>query len=237
MSFIRWIKGKEELALPSLFQTFRELLEQNNQALELMADMGEKLSGDYLFDRHYIESIADELGQVVYKVAYNLNRITQQKYLELFDALEKAQEGLQTELNSRFTIPRGELVYPLASVNREMADYVGEKMATLGEIRNRLGFPVPEGFVISTYAYKRFIEYNGLDRSVESFARAVPDPADGEGEEKSRDLVGRILQGKMPPEIQKEIQRSLSQWNGEDSPDKGWGRTARALTRANTGPS
>jgi pyruvate,water dikinase len=229
MSFIRWIKGKEELALPSLFQTFRELLEQNNQALELMADMGEKLSGDYLFDRHYIESIADELGQVVYKVVYNLNRITQQKYLELFDAFEKAKERLQTELDSRFTIPRGELAYPLAAVNREMADYVGEKMATLGDIRNRLGFPVPEGFVISTYAYKKFIEYNGLDRWVESFAKAVPDSADGEGEEKSRDLVGRILQGKIPSEIQKEIQRSLSQLNGEDSPDTGFALRSSAL--------
>ncbi len=229
MSFIRWIKGKEELALPSLFEKFRELLEYNNQALELMADMGEKLSGDYLFDRHYIESIVDELGQVVYKVVYNLNRITQQKYLELFDVSEKAKAGLQGELNSRFTIPQGEIVYPLASVNGELADYVGEKMATLGEIRNRLGFPVPEGFVISTYAYKRFAEYNGLDRWIEPFTRAELDSDGQNWEEKSKELVGRILQGKIPPEIQRAIQKSLSRVSGGDSPGTGWALRSSAL--------
>ena len=47
-----------------------------------------------------------------------------------------------------------------------MSDYVGEKMATLGELRNRLGLKVPEGFVISTYAFKQFIETNRLEEWV-----------------------------------------------------------------------
>ena len=229
MSIIRWIKGKEELALPSLFEKFKALLEYNNQALELMADMGEKLSGDYLFDRHYIESIVDELGELVYKVVHNLNRITQQKYPELFDIAEKAKAGLQAELNSRFTIPQGEIVYPLASVNRDWADYVGEKMATLGEIRNRLGFPVPEGFVISTYAYKRFVEYNGLDRWIEPFTRGELDSDGQDWEEKSKELVGQILQGKIPPEVQRAIQKSFSGVSGEASPDTGWALRSSAL--------
>ena len=232
MFLFNWKKRKEALTLPSLFQKFRELLEYNNQTLELIADIGEKLSGDYLFDRHYIESIVDELGQVVYKVVYNLNRIAPQKYLELFEVFEKAKADLQAELNSRFTIPRGEYVYPLSSVSKEMADYVGEKMAALGEIRNRLGFPVPEGFVISTYAYKRFVEYNKLERWIESFMEAGLDPAGEDLEKKSRELGERVLQGKIPPEIQKAIQKTLSQVSGENS---GWALRSSAI--GEDGPS
>ena len=39
-------KNEEELSLQFLFQTFRELLDYNNQALDIMADMGEKLGCD-----------------------------------------------------------------------------------------------------------------------------------------------------------------------------------------------
>lgn len=61
-------KNEDELSLRYLFRTFRELLIYNNKALDLMADMGEKLSGDYLFDKQYIESIINQLEDVVYKI-------------------------------------------------------------------------------------------------------------------------------------------------------------------------
>ena len=42
------------LALPLLFESFQKVLASNNHALEGITDMGEKLSGDYLFDINYI---------------------------------------------------------------------------------------------------------------------------------------------------------------------------------------
>ena len=38
------------------YQAFQNLLSANNQVLELMADMEEKFSGEYLFDIHYIKT-------------------------------------------------------------------------------------------------------------------------------------------------------------------------------------
>jgi pyruvate,water dikinase len=159
-------KNEEEVSLQTLFQTFRELLDYNNQALDLMADMGEKLGGDYLFDKQYIENIITQLEEVVYKIVYNLNLITPKKYLGLFEVFEKAKMEIRGELDSRFTLPKGGYVYPIGELTKEMSDYVGEKMATLGELQNRLGLKVPEGFVISTYAFKRFIEDNWLQELV-----------------------------------------------------------------------
>jgi pyruvate,water dikinase len=221
-------KKQEDLPLPSLFRKFRELLDYNNQALELMADMGEKLSGDYLFDRHYIESVVNELEQVVYRVIYNLDLMVPRKYSKLFYAFEKAKADIQAELDFSFTIPRGEYVYALGSLHKEMSNYVGEKMATLGEIKNRLGLAVPEGFVVSTSAYKRFIEYNQLQPGIDSLLEAGLNPDPEELEIKSKALSDRILNAPLPSEIGKAIRKALSQGNG-DSPKTGWALRSSAV--------
>ena len=43
-----------------------------------------------------------------------------------------------------------------------MADLAGNKMANLGEIKNSVGLKVPNGFIISAYAYQCFFEQNNL---------------------------------------------------------------------------
>ena len=96
-----------------------------------MADMGEKLGGDYLFDKQYIETVITHLEEVVYKVVYDLNLITSKKYLALFDVFEKAKMEIHGELDSRFTLPKGEYVYPIGELTKEMSDYVGEKWPPL----------------------------------------------------------------------------------------------------------
>jgi pyruvate,water dikinase len=222
-----WRK-KDDLDLPSLFRKFRELLDYNNRALELMADMGEKLSGDYLFDRHYLESLANELEQAVYRVIYDLNLMVPRKYSGLFQAFEQAKASVQAELDFSFTIPRGESVYSLSSLHKEMSDLVGEKMATLGEIRNRLGLAVPEGFVVSTPAYKRFVEYNQLQPGIDSLLEAGLNPDPRVLEARSKELGERILESTLPPEVDKAIRRALSQASA-DGRKTGWAVRSSAV--------
>jgi pyruvate,water dikinase len=197
--------NKEVLTVQSIFQAFRELLHFNNQALDLMADMGEKLGGDYLFDKHYIETVVVQLEEAVYRIVYDLNLITQREYLSLFDIFEKAKGEIRSELDSRFSIPVGEYVYPLGEITKEMSDYVGDKMATLGELRNRLGLDVPEGFVISTYAFKKFMEYNGLVEGVDDlFAGRFPQEILAA---KVQDFRERLLKARIPPALDKAIRK------------------------------
>jgi pyruvate, water dikinase len=218
-------KNEEELNIQFLFQTFRELLDYNNQALDLMADMGEKLGGDYLFDKQYIETVIARLEEVVYKIVYDLNLITSKKYLTLFDVFEKAKANIKGELESRFTIPKGEYVYPLRELTKDMSDYVGEKMATLGELGNRLGLKVPEGFVVSTYAFKKFIEYNMLEEWVAPLCEGTCNQE--VVKEKAEELKERILRAKMPPEIKKAIREILSPW--KNAPAVGWAVRSSAV--------
>jgi len=218
-------KVEEGPSLPLFFQVFRELLDYNNRALDLMADMGEKLGGDYLFDKHYIETIVAQLEEAVYKVIYDLNVIAPQKYMDLFDVFERAKQDIQRELDSRYIIPKGEAVYFLSELTKEMSDYVGEKMATLGELQNRLGLRVPGGFVISTYSFQQFLETNALQEGVHRLNEENWDPL--LLEQTAHEIQERILRGTVPYEVKKAIQKALA--SRENAPVKGWAVRSSAV--------
>jgi hypothetical protein len=52
------------LSFREVFDRFREVLDNNNRALEIIADMGEKLGGGYLFDVNYIKDTYSGLSAV-----------------------------------------------------------------------------------------------------------------------------------------------------------------------------
>ena len=60
-------------------------------------------------------------------------------------------------------------ILPLASAGLEDIELVGGKNASLGEmLRNlsRLGVNIPDGFIITVDAYRKFIEFNRLDERI-----------------------------------------------------------------------
>ena len=52
----------------------------------------------------------------------------------------------------------------LRELSRADAARAGTKAATLGEL-SQAGFPVPDGFVVTTAAFERFLAHNGLASS------------------------------------------------------------------------
>ena len=50
---------------------------------------------------------------------------------------------------------------------------MGSKSAQLGEMKSRLGLPAPEGFAISAWAYKHFVDANDLQSRITAGIRSV----------------------------------------------------------------
>ena len=154
--------GKTQKGLAVKYAHFQRLLTANNQVLALMADMGEKLSGDYLFDLQYIRAAVGHLTEETAAIVEALNAMGNNRYEGLIDSFRHISSEVEQVLYRRREIPAAPLVISFDNLNQDLANQVGGKNANLGEVRNRVGLPVPAGFAISTYAYKIFLDHNHL---------------------------------------------------------------------------
>ena len=71
--------------LQSLFNNFRRILFLNNAILEDMDHMERALGGEYIFDRAFLETSVRTIASRVHHVAYNLNALTGNGYIPLYD--------------------------------------------------------------------------------------------------------------------------------------------------------
>src|SRR5271157_6056661 len=70
-----------------MFARFREVLEHHDKAIEIIADMGDKLGGDYLFDIVYVRRTYSILYDTVTESLQSFDVLTQNKYPRLKDVL------------------------------------------------------------------------------------------------------------------------------------------------------
>ncbi len=148
------------------FFAFRKLLDHNNAALSAMADLGEKLTGEYLFDRRYVEAKTMEVAGNVSAMIENLNIVCHSHYASLVERHREIVTGINHSIGRRRDDVKDALTVPLSELTKEAADRVGGKMANLGEMLGRAGIPVPEGFAVTAYAFRRFLEHNELSQKI-----------------------------------------------------------------------
>jgi pyruvate,water dikinase len=197
--------GKTQAELAEKYAHFQTLLSANNQVLTLMADMEEKLSGDYLFDLQYIRAAVSQLHQETAKLVEALNGLGGNRYQGLSEALARISREVEAVLTHRREIPVAPLVIDFEALDATMGDVVGGKNANLGEVKNRVGLPVPTGFAISTYAYKVFLDHNHLAaRLMELLGHWRLDDLDSLARV-SEDLKQMILAAQVPPALEAAI--------------------------------
>ncbi len=158
---MRWWRSKRSespLARPEAirarYQSFRDLLALNNESLELMAGLQEDLQyvtprRDVLETR--VEAILDKtLGTVA-----SLEKLSGLGQPQLRTAVETSRAEVQRYLAEcqEATMPR--MAASLTEIGVEAGWEAGDKAAPLGEIK-KLGLPVPNGYVLTTEAYRQF---------------------------------------------------------------------------------
>jgi len=202
MNWISWIKDnvltdrakRERLPFATLFGKFQSILERNNQAMERIADMGDKLGGDYVFDRQYVIAITQQISELVYKLIHDLNVLAPRKYFDLFTSFERINMQIQQELEGKWVVPDSGYAIPYESLNQDFIDAVGNKNAKLAEIRNVLELPTPDGFAISTKAFQTFMECNGLQEPVARLLKSWEQDQRETPEAVARSIRGLILE-------------------------------------------
>lgn len=159
----RWWRKKDpsraaasaEVRLRQKYTTFRRLLSLNNECLEMMAGLQEDLQ--FISPRR---EVAGERVVAIFQktqgIVEELATLTGKKEPALTRILNEQRQAVETYIATQQeqAIPR--LAASLSEVGSSSAMEVGGKAAALGEIKNRLGLPVLDGFVLTTEAYRQF---------------------------------------------------------------------------------
>jgi pyruvate,water dikinase len=195
-------------AFKDRYHHFKLLLNANNKALEIMSEMEETLRGNRPFGMSFVRAHATAISVNVFRIIKNLDELAPKQYLELYSRFREIQDRINQELTQRDLPLADRLVYPLEEVDKTMADQVGCKMANLGEIKNRVGLAVPDGFVVSSLSYQRFMAHSELQAEIDRLLQSSQT-------EKMEDLYGLssgiqqlIIRSGFPPALESAIREA-----------------------------
>ncbi|UCG51720.1 MAG: pyruvate, water dikinase [Candidatus Latescibacterota bacterium] len=143
----------------------RRFLAANSELLELMADLETDLNHLEPGESHIRQPILRLLeGSLL--LAENLNLLTRDRHKALYDAQRTIEKEVRGYLSAAAPSADRPLVIPLDKASSGKVRDVGGKAARLGELRVVMSEIVPPGFVISTSAYRLFLERNNLHEQI-----------------------------------------------------------------------
>ena len=149
------------------FRIFLEILERNNDTLKLISELEEKSTGDYLFDMEFIKTNLNKLDRYVLEIIDLLNRMSKNRYQKLHTVYEQISADIRNTLPGGKKIIKDNIVIPFAQLDNRFSKQVGSKCSNLGELKNRIGLPVPDGFAISAFGYHVFMKHNQLPDEIQ----------------------------------------------------------------------
>lgn len=191
------------------YLSFQNLLRDNNIVLELIADMEEKLSGEYLFDRNYINSQVGLVTKGVFNIIENINKLSNDKYLQLEKQFASISSEIEKTLTCKAEIPITGFTISLDDIDHEMNHIAGGKMSSLGEMRKRLHLPTPDGFVITAYAFKRFMEHNVFTAKINDKLSALKITDMKEIIQVSTEIQNMVAGAEIPDDLQHTVDASV----------------------------
>ncbi len=199
-------------------ERFRDLVDNNNRVLELMAEAGEMLGGEYIFDIQCLRTLAGNLRDAVQKVVLDLDAITGSRFPRLMEVARGIQVEVQAIVESRVIVHKADYVVPIQATDEDLADVVGAKMARLGAMSKRVGCRVPGGFVVSTYACQRFLEKSGVERNLEEWFDRLEPLEEADLAEKSVRLRQKIVDARLPRDVARAIEGGVQQLMRSQNP-------------------
>jgi pyruvate, water dikinase len=200
----------EELraAFAHRYHNFKLLLTANNKALEVMTDLEKALQGNRPFGMSFVRSNCTGVSVNVFRMIKHLDELAPGKYRELYDSFRQIQDHINLTLAYKKIFQSEKLVLPLSEVGRDSLDEAGAKMANVGTIRNEIGLPTPDGFVVTAGGYERFVSHNDLQAEIDRRVQATNTERIDDLYRLSTDLQNLILSASLPSDLENEILRA-----------------------------
>ena len=202
---------KLRIDFQSRYHNFKLLLTSNNRALEVMADIEMALQGKRPFGMSFIRANCTGVSVNVFNMIKYLDNLAPDKYGQLYTSFSGIQKEIDHMLSAKKFLKDNRLLIPLDNVNKDMADFVGSKMANIGEVKSRLQVEVPDGFVITAAGYDDFIKENDLQAEIDGRFQSA-DSEDIEGRYTfSAEIQQLIIRAKVPEDLADAITQAWRQ--------------------------
>ena len=178
--------SEAEAALGAQFRrkhtNFRLLLTSGKRLLSTLADMERATTDGRVFGMAFLRAGATSAAVDAFRMLSHLKTLDAAGAERLSARFSVILAEVEEVLGRRKAPACGDLVTDLARVDAAAADLVGARLAELGEVKNRLGLPVPEGFVIGACAYEAFASQPGLREEMARRTQTLYEDATGQDE-------------------------------------------------------
>ncbi len=203
-------------AVKRKYEAFKELLENDKRAHELMAELEEIYYDQIRVDFKVIETKYYELASCVSTIIDNLITMSPKGYSDLKSYFKKIDSYIRFMLEPPRINDSAPFAMTLHDVSEEDYHLVGGKAYNLSRIVKDVGLITPTGFVISTRSFNRFIELNHLREFIDQKLIELDIKSPESLESVSKHIISRMKVSVVPPEVEKEIERMLRscKWSG-----------------------
>ncbi len=216
------LSAREIETLRTTFQTryhhFKMLLTANNKALQIMSEIEARREGNNPFGMSFIRAHCTAICANVFRMIESMNELAPGKYGELLDRF-RTIEGRIVDiiLSGKKEAGAGPRVIPLTSLNITRSDEAGNKLANLGEIHNRLGIRIPNGFVVTSRAFREFVGRD-LQEEIDRLLQSSPAEEMDQIYALSAQIRQQITQAHVPPELEEDILAAYKELQREEGP-------------------
>jgi pyruvate,water dikinase len=154
------------------YRVFRDLLRVNNEVLGLLSELEEESSWTS-FSRPRVRMGIRALFDGTTDMVKLLNELSADRYFDLLNVVSGIRRDVMDFLSKIEEEENPPLVLQLSAISSANAARVGGKAVNLARLECDLGLRVPESFVVTTDAYRLFLEQDDLGGKL----RAVLAPA------------------------------------------------------------
>ncbi len=193
--------------LQAKYEDFTELLAKNHEVLKTIADMEEKAQGEYLLDVNYIRERLRIIRLGVREIIDRLVALGGQRYAVLRQRFSQIDREIAALFPGSRGIRKDAFTVTLHGLSLNRGFSVGNKSARLAEMQ-ALGLPVPDGFAITAWAYKHFLDANDLQARISRRLDSVDIRSYEKLVEVGREIQEMVASSALPDDLADALRRA-----------------------------
>ncbi|MCU0572774.1 MAG: PEP-utilizing enzyme [Syntrophobacteraceae bacterium] len=181
-------------------------LNHNHDALRILSELELVDRGAGLATLASIQRRTENLLEEVRGLVASLSGLAGDRYGELLQVHDAVARNLAPLLERRRPTIEGPLTLPFSELGPQHLHLAGAKSVNLATVRNRLGLPTPDGFVVTTATFDLFLRENRLLDSIDAMLAEL-DPEATESWEACLRIQEMIREAPLPESLAQALER------------------------------